>query len=85
MDLLQFLYHILEKAKNDLINTINFNKSDNGGEIFSDYAQALSAPVKESVLIDDSVKNCEVFRSLGGTAFRIVPGHDVNSYLELLS
>lgn len=59
-------------------------KSDNEGEIFRDYLQKYSAPVIESILIDDSVGACETFTKVGGTAHRVTPGRSTLSILEAI-
>ena len=72
----------------DYINNSYFvgkHKGDNGGAQFIEYANALNVPIESCVLIDDSVKNCDLFEKLGGTAYHISPGHDVDAYLAELS
>ena len=71
----------------DHINNSYFaekQKLDEGGILFSQYAQKLDVPLKKCTLMDDSAKNCEVFRSLGGTAYQITSEKTVSEYLGQL-
>lgn len=57
-------------------------KDDNGGEVFTKYAEALNISLKNSILLDDSAKACKTFENLGGTAYLITPELSVNHFLE---
>lgn len=46
-------------------------KTDNGGKYFRDRANQYQVDIQDCILIDDSLKNCKVFRNLGGTAMQV--------------
>jgi len=72
----------------DHINNSFFHKSfkdDNGGKIFVEYADALVVPIGNCILMDNSVKTCEIFTVLGGKACLITPEQDIMSYLDDLA
>jgi FMN phosphatase YigB (HAD superfamily) len=57
-------------------------KSDNGGEVFVDYLKKYSAPVEESILIDDSPAVCETFGALGGKILQATTEEDIAFHLD---
>jgi len=60
------------------------HKTDNDGEIFTEYATKYGVPLNECFVIDDSKNVCATFEQLGGTAYFISLDADVNHYLGLL-
>ena len=60
-------------------------KSDNGGEIFTEYIEKYSAPTESCILIDDSSSACETFKSLGGIAYRVTEEEDLVTHLSKLA
>lgn len=59
-------------------------KGDDGGSLFTQYCIQHEADITESVLLDDSSENCDVFTLLGGTAYRVTPEHPAEEYLAQL-
>jgi FMN phosphatase YigB (HAD superfamily) len=43
-------------------------KTDEGGRVFIDHAQALNVPIAQCTLLDDSLETCQVFEKIGGRA-----------------
>ena len=60
-------------------------KSDNNGAAFLEHAHERNVPIDTCILIDDSVKICEIFRSFGGTTYQITPEQSIRDYLALLT
>lgn len=72
----------------DHINNSFFDgklKTDEKGQVFTEYAKAFGVNLKECLFIDNSPKACALFEELGGKAFLITPEYDVMYYLEKLS
>ncbi len=59
-------------------------KGDNDGEIFRNYLEKYGAPIRSSVLVDDSLSVCETFRRLGGRAMQVTKERDVLCHLNAL-
>lgn len=59
-------------------------KTDDGGSVFVAYADRSGVPIGRCILIDDQERVCAVFRSLGGTAYRVTRENGIDSYLDLL-
>lgn len=56
-------------------------KSENDGDSFKKYVRG---EIVDAILIEDSEKSCETFKSLGGTAYRVTFPGDTLKYLTLL-
>lgn len=76
----------LERYFDYISNSFNEgkHKTDNDGEIFVEYAKKYGVPLSECVVIDDSPNVCAVFEQLGGTAYRVSPERNIESYLSQL-
>ena len=59
-------------------------KSDNGGEVFTDYLKKYAAPVEQSILIDDSPAACDTFNMLGGRTLQATTQEDISFHLSAL-
>ncbi len=59
-------------------------KTDNDGEIFTEYATKYGVSLNECIMIDDSENVCTTFEKLGGTAYIVSLEKDINQYLESL-
>jgi FMN phosphatase YigB (HAD superfamily) len=57
-------------------------KSDNDGEVFKDYLEKYSAPIKESILVDDSPLACATFKALGGRVLQATANEDLTFHLH---
>lgn len=60
-------------------------KSDANGAAFTEHAHKLNVRIDTCILIDDSVKICEIFRSLGGIPYLITPEQNIRDHLALLA
>jgi FMN phosphatase YigB (HAD superfamily) len=60
------------------------HKTDNGGELFNDWAERTGIPLGNSILIDDQSKCCDIFSSLGGYAIQTDSPEFTHSFLERL-
>lgn len=60
------------------------HKTDNAGEIFSEYASKWNTTLANCVLLDDSLNVCTIFEALGGKAFRVTPNETVDHYLTIV-
>jgi FMN phosphatase YigB (HAD superfamily) len=58
----------LQDAFHEINNSFNVKKlkSDEGGKWFEEILQRHSMKAKDSILIDDSLENCETIQKLGG-------------------
>ncbi len=74
--------HLQDKF-DTIVNSYNEKqlKTDNDGETFLKY---LRGPIKSSFLIEDSIKSCEIFDKLGGTALQVTNVNSAHSYLQRL-
>ena len=59
-------------------------KSDSNGELFVKYTNKFNSPIKSSVLIDNSVKTCNVFSRLGGTVYLVTSDESASRHLSKL-
>ena len=59
-------------------------KDESGGFAFTDYSKSFGVSMSDCILIDNSVKACEAFRNLGGTAHQIEAGFDIEYFLREL-
>ena len=59
-------------------------KSDNNGEIFTEYAWKYGVALEDCTLIDDGIEVCNIFRELGGTAHQVTVNKDIDYYLAVL-
>lgn len=60
------------------------HKTDNGGEIFVEYAEKYQVALTECILIDDSPGACSLFDALGGNSLLITSEKDIAFYLSKL-
>lgn len=61
------------------------HKTDDNGALFAEYCQTFAAPIRSSILIDDSPYVCQIFVALGGTAWPITSEKDILYYLDRLT
>ena len=59
-------------------------KTDDGGEIFAEYAKRSGVPLDRCFLIDDQERVCVVFERLGGTAYQVTDVQSIDHFLDLL-
>lgn len=64
--------------------TTGLLKKDNNGEIFRVIANDLGYSLEDSVLIDDSKSNCELFESIGGSSINVTGENNVLETLKRL-
>jgi FMN phosphatase YigB (HAD superfamily) len=57
------------------------HKTDDKGQIFTEYADKFGVPLKECVVIDDSQNVCATFEALGGMAYAVTPEKTITHYL----
>jgi HAD superfamily hydrolase (TIGR01509 family) len=60
-------------------------KSDNGGELYTQYAERFGVPIESCVVIDDSKAVCKNFEKLGGKACLVSEDKTADYYLAQLS
>jgi FMN phosphatase YigB (HAD superfamily) len=74
--------------KFDLIinsSDIGYLKTENNGKIFFDCLKIYNREsLSESYLIDDSIKTCDLFSSLGGNVLRVNEIKDTIEYLKMI-
>lgn len=68
----------LENVFDKIINSsdLGYLKTEMGGETFLACSRAFNIPINKTFLIDDSVKTCEFFNSLGGQSYPVLNGKD---------
>lgn len=68
----------LEKAFDKIINSsdLGYLKTEKDGETFLACSREYNVPINKTFLIDDSVKTCEFFNSLGGRSYAVLNGKD---------
>lgn len=61
-----------ERVFDEIVNsyTRKASKSSNDGAIFQELANKYTSDMKQSILIDDSSRNCAIFTALGGKSHR---------------
>ncbi len=59
------------------------HKTDNGGEIFIEYAGKYGVTLKECAVFDDSKDACALFEELGGNVHHVTREYDITHYLNL--
>jgi len=86
LDRFTFPKHLpkLNKIFDRMDNSYNLKnlKRYNNGQYFIERLKEKNAPIEQSILIDDSNTNCEVFKSLGGISYRATTEHEVLSVLN---
>ncbi|KKS43549.1 hypothetical protein A3H03_03190 [Candidatus Kuenenbacteria bacterium RIFCSPLOWO2_12_FULL_42_13] len=60
-------------------------KRHNNGSYFIERLKERNSPIKQSILIDDSNTNCEVFKGLGGISYRTTTEQKVMDALRKIS
>jgi FMN phosphatase YigB (HAD superfamily) len=69
-----------------VINSADFGQTKDQAELFFKYASTITGhPISESVLIDDSSKVCDAFRSLGGVAVRVANPDETTHILSAVA
>ena len=68
----------LEKVFDKIINSsdLGYLKTERGGETFLTCTREYNIQINKTFLIDDSVKTCEFFNSLGGRSYAVLNGKD---------
>lgn len=56
-------------------------KTTNNGELFMEYAKKYEANIKSCIVLDNSLKVCDVFKNLGGRSCLVGKEKDVDVYL----
>jgi hypothetical protein len=59
-------------------------KNENNGEAFLRHIARLNANIEGSILIDDSVSVCNLFRGLGGTSYTVTQKENLGFWLTTL-
>lgn len=59
-------------------------KTDDGGALFSQYADRFGSPIAECVVVDDAEDVCAAFATLGGTALRVTSERPTQVILDSL-
>ena len=60
------------------------HKTDNQGEIFTEYVARWNTAIEDCIVIDDSLSVCKTFEKLGGTAYLVTPEKDVYDHVTFL-
>ncbi len=75
----------LENLFDQIVNSSNvgYLKTERGGESFLEYLRTFNVPIVNTFLVDDSVKTCEFFNSLGGRSYIVRNGkNDTSQFLD---
>jgi len=77
----------LEKVFDKIINSsdLGYLKTEKEGETFLACVREYDVQISQTFLIDDSVKTCEFFNSLGGKSYPVLKGkEDTLRFMEVL-
>lgn len=61
------------------------HKTDDGGQLFLDYAEKYNVPLSTCIVIDNSKTVCSLFQELGGTAYHVTPEIDVLQHFATIT
>lgn len=89
LDRFTFPRHLsrLNKIFDRMDNSYNLKnlKRYNNGQYFIERLKERSAPIEQSILIDDSNTNCEVFKGLGGISYCTATEQEVLNVLSKIN
>ena len=77
------LHNYFDKIVNSY--TEGMLKTDNGGKQFVEVTESLGSLISDSIVIDNSLEVCSVFRNLGGVAYLVTGEKNLDYYLNQLS
>lgn len=77
----------LNKYFDLIINSFNecILKSENNGQLFLDVMRRVNSIPSESVLLDNSEKSCDIFKSLGGASCLVTTEKPLLAWLDSMS